>query len=141
MRNLDGTRAHSTWLDAQVGAVLLDKKLRLEHVYRLLLAAARAEGIGPTRLPDCLSVEKGSTFTLLGQDELGPAEFEQLLTETEPSAEVPDAETERMTMQAARVGQHIFASDIMRNCGERCVFCGLRPSAFGGRRMLLAGYI
>jgi putative restriction endonuclease len=141
MRNLDGTRANGARLDAQVGAVLRDEQPRLEHVYRLLLAAARAEGIGPERLPDFLSVENGGTFTLLGQEELGPAEFEQLLTETEPSAEIPDADTERMATQAARVGQHIFASDVLRNCGHRCVFCGLQPSAFGGRRMLLAGHI
>lgn len=141
MRNLDGTRANGARLDAQVGAVLRDKQSRLEHVYRLLLSAARAEGIGPERLPDFLSVENGGTFTLLGQEELGPAEFEQLLTETEPAAELPDGDTERMAMQAARVGQHIFASDVLRNCGKRCVFCGLQPSAFGGSRMLVAGHI
>jgi putative restriction endonuclease len=42
---------------------------------------------------------------------------------------------------AARVGQHVFAQNVLGNCGGTCVFCGLRPAAFGARRMLLAGHI
>ena len=30
---------------------------------------------------------------------------------------------------------------MLLNCGSQCVFCGLSPAAFGGRRMLLAGHI
>ena len=29
----------------------------------------------------------------------------------------------------------------LRNCGQRCIFCGLNPSTFGARRMLVAGHI
>jgi putative restriction endonuclease len=35
----------------------------------------------------------------------------------------------------------VFALDVLSNCGQRCVFCGLNPSAFGARRMLVAGHI
>jgi putative restriction endonuclease len=28
----------------------------------------------------------------------------------------------------ARVGQHVFALNVLTNCGRRCVFCGLNPS-------------
>jgi putative restriction endonuclease len=140
MLNLDGTRPNGARLDAEVGAVLRDEQPRLEHVYRVLLAAARAEGIGLSDLPDFLGIEDGGSFTLLGQEELGPAEFSELLSEVEPSL-VPDADTERVAMQTARVGQHFFAKGVLANCGETCVFCGLRPSLFGGRRMLLAGHI
>ena len=35
----------------------------------------------------------------------------------------------------------MFALNVLNNCGRRCVFCGLNPSAFGARRMLLAGHI
>ena len=44
-------------------------------------------------------------------------------------------------LAAARVGQHVFARQVLANCGGRCVFCGLRPAAFGAARMLLAGHI
>ncbi len=50
-------------------------------------------------------------------------------------------ETERITLAAARVGQHVFAVQVLANCGGQCVFCGLRPATFGARRMLLAGHI
>jgi putative restriction endonuclease len=54
---------------------------------------------------------------------------------------VVDLETERILLAAARVGQHVFARQVLANCGSRCVFCGLRPASFGATRMLLAGYI
>ena len=50
-------------------------------------------------------------------------------------------ETERILLAAARVGQHVFAQQVLANCGSRCVFCGLQPAAFGAKRMLLAGHI
>jgi hypothetical protein len=34
-------------------------------------------------------------------------------------------------LAAARVGQQVFALNVLSNCGQRCVFCGLNPSAFG----------
>jgi len=44
-------------------------------------------------------------------------------------------------LAAARVGQHVFALNVLANCGGRCVFCGLNPGPFGGKRMLVAGHI
>ena len=35
----------------------------------------------------------------------------------------------------------MFAQQVLANCGSQCVFCGLRPAAFGAKRMLLAGHI
>jgi putative restriction endonuclease len=59
-----------------------------------------------------------------------------------PAADgLPERETERILLGTARVGQHLFAQNVLHNCGDRCVFCGLSPAAFGGRRMLLAGHI
>jgi len=47
----------------------------------------------------------------------------------------------RILLAAVRVGQHVFAQQVLANCGSRCVFCGLRPTAFGAKRMLMAGHI
>ena len=52
-----------------------------------------------------------------------------------------ELETERILLAAARVGQHVFAQQVLANCRSRCVFCGLQPSSFGATRMLLAGHI
>ena len=46
-----------------------------------------------------------------------------------------------LLLAATRVGQHVFAQQVLANCGSRCVFCGLRPAAFGAKKMLLAGHI
>ena len=35
----------------------------------------------------------------------------------------------------------MFALNVLSNRGQRCVFCGLNPSAFGARHMLVAGHI
>jgi putative restriction endonuclease len=59
MANLDGSRSHGARWDALAGAMLRDDPTRFSRVYRVLLAAARAEGIGPGRLPDSLGLEHG----------------------------------------------------------------------------------
>jgi putative restriction endonuclease len=59
MANLDGSRSHGGKWDALVGATLRDDLARFSRIYRLLLQAARAEGIGPGRLPDFLELEHG----------------------------------------------------------------------------------
>jgi putative restriction endonuclease len=57
MANLDGSRSHGGKWDALVGATLRDDPARFSTIYRQLLQAARAEGIGPARLPDFLRLE------------------------------------------------------------------------------------
>ena len=41
-----------------------------------------------------------------------------------------EKQTEQIILAAARVGQHVFALNVLSSCGQRCVFCGLNPSAF-----------
>jgi putative restriction endonuclease len=145
MANLDGSRSHGARWDVLAGAMLRDDPARFSQIYRLLLHAARAEGIGPRRVPDFLGLEQGGELTLLGQDELDLSVLEQSLREQiERDADrgaFSPLETERILLAAARVGQHVFAQQVLANCGSRCVFCGLRPAAFGAKRMLLAGHI
>src|SRR6266699_2817686 len=49
MANLDGSRSHGGRWDVLAGAVLRDDPARFSGIYRLLLLAARAEGIDPDR--------------------------------------------------------------------------------------------
>jgi putative restriction endonuclease len=145
MANLDGSRSRGGKWDVLAGAMLREDPAHFAHIYRMLLRAARAEGIGRHSLPDFLDLEDGGEFALLGQDELGTSIFEnalrdQIARSTEGSGR-PEQETERILLAAARVGQHVFALNVLNNCGRRCVFCGLNPSAFGARRMLIAGHI
>jgi putative restriction endonuclease len=146
MANLDGSRSHGARWDALAGAMLRDDPARFSQIYRLLLHAARGEGIGPERLPDFLGLEQGGELALLGQDELDLSVLENSFREQlERDASDHDAlsvlETERILLAAARVGQHVFAQEVLKNCGSRCVFCGLQPASFGAKKMLLAGHI
>jgi len=144
MANLDGSRSHGGRWDVLAGAMLRDDPARFSRIYQVLLEAARAEGIGPGRLPDFLGLEHGGELALLGQDELDlsvlEADLEERIARHAAGPGWSERETERILLAAARVGQHVFARQVLANCGSRCVFCGLSP-AFGARRMLLAGHI
>src|ERR1700728_4713170 len=70
MANLDGSRSHGARWDALAGAILRDDPKRFTHVYRTILTAARAQGIGLGALPDFLGFEHGGELALLGQEEL-----------------------------------------------------------------------
>ena len=148
MANLDGSRSHGGRWDVLAGAILRDDPARFTRTYRVLFQAARLERIGPDRLADFLGLEHGGELALLGQEELDGSMLEasmreQIARDVESGArsEREIRETERILLAAARIGQHVFAQNVLRNCGEKCVFCGLSPGAFGARRMLLAGHI
>jgi len=145
MANLDGSRSHGARWDVLAGAMLRGDAARFAHIYRVLLHAARAEGIGPGRLPDVLELEHGGELTLLGQEELDisllEADLREKIARHAAGSELSELETERVLLAAARVGQHVFAVHVLANCGSRCVFCGLSPASFGAKRMLLAGHI
>ena len=145
MANLDGSRSHGARWDVLAGAMLRDDPARFSDVYRILMQAARAEGIGPARLPDFLGLELGGELALLGQEELDVSVLEAALRDQvsrrDAASVWSELETERILLAAARVGQHVFALHVLANCGSRCVFCGLAPAAFGAKRMLLAGHI
>jgi hypothetical protein len=65
--------------DILAGAILREDGARFTDIYRLLLRAARAEGIDRDRLHDFLDLQDGGEFALLGQDELGTSVFENAL--------------------------------------------------------------
>lgn len=111
----------------------------------MLLAAARAECIGDDRLPDFIGLEYGGELDLLGQDELKTSvlenAFRQQIAQRASEGLWSEQQTEQIILAAARVGQHVFALNVLSNCGQRCVFCGLKPMTFGAKRMLVAGHI
>jgi putative restriction endonuclease len=145
MANLDGSRSHGARWDVLAGAILRGDPARFSVTYRVLLHAARAEGIGPARLPDFLGLEQGGELALLGQEELNASDLEvalrSQLSQHRAASVWSERETERILLAAARVGQHVFARQVLANCDSRCVFCGLQPAGFGASRMLLAGHI
>jgi putative restriction endonuclease len=146
MANLDGSRSHGGRWDRLAGATLREHPEEFSRIYRLLLAGARAAGIGQDRLPDFLDLEAGGEFVLLGQEELDVSVVERdlqrrLVDWKATPGGLTERETERVLVAAARVGQHVFAARVLSNCGHRCVFCGLAPPSFNAPRMLLASHI
>ena len=102
MANLDGSRSHGAQWDVLAGARLREDPARFTDIYRVLLHAARAEGIGPSRLRDFLGLEHGGELILLGQDELDPSVLEaslrdQIARDASKSAWSP-LETERILL-------------------------------------------
>lgn len=146
MRNLNGSRPHGAKWDVVAGARLRNDPQNFSRTYRVLLTAARAEGVGIDQLPDFLDLEDGGELALLGQDELSLPVVEEVVRDVVTGAPADDAweeqETEQIVLGAIRVGQHVFARNVLTNCGDRCVFCGFTsPPAPNGKRMLLAGHI
>ena len=145
MANLDGSRSHGGKWDVLAGAILRDDPAHFTHIYRTLVSSARAESIGQDRLPDFLGLEYGGEFALLGQGELQTSALERAfkaqIAQRVSEGVFSEKQTEQIILAAARVGQHVFALNVLSNCGQRCVFCGLNPSTFGAKRMLVAGHI
>jgi putative restriction endonuclease len=114
MANLDGSRSHGGRWDVLAGAMLRDDPARFSWVYRVLLQAARAEGVGNDRLPDFLGLEHGGELALLGQEELDISVLEASLRD-QVSKQIggtvwSELETERILLAAVRVGQHGLAA-------------------------------
>ena len=62
MRNLNGSRPHGAKWDVLAGAALRDDPALFSHIYRMLMEAARAEGIGHDRLPDFLGLDTAASW-------------------------------------------------------------------------------
>jgi putative restriction endonuclease len=104
------------------GAMLRDDQARFSATYRVLLYAARAEGITPGQLPDFLNLQHGGELALLGQEELDisvlEARLRDQIAQHHGTSVWTDLETERILLAAARVGQHVFARQVLANCGS-----------------------
>jgi putative restriction endonuclease len=104
MANLDGSRSCGGKRDILAWAMLGEDSARFTDIYRLLLRAARAEGIDGDRLSDFLNLEDGGECALLGQDELGTSVFESALRDQiarrAPGGDWPEQDTERIILAA-----------------------------------------
>ena len=145
MANLDGSRSHGGRWDVLAGAMLRDDPSRFSGIYRLLLHAARAEGIDPARLPDFLGLEEGGELALLGQDELDISVLEAALRDqVSRHGGAACGRSWRPSGSCWRPpgsGSTCSPGRCWPTAASRCVFCGLRPASFGATRMLLAGHI
>lgn len=145
MANLDGSRAHGARWDQVAGATLREHPQRFVEVYRIMLASARAAGLAADTLPDFLFLEHGGDLVLLGQEELESSalerELEAVLRRHHGESAADLRATERIHLGAVRVGQHVFANNVLRNCGRRCVFCGMSPPGSKNNRLLVASHI
>lgn len=147
MLNLDGARANAGRAEPEVFLRLSSDPELFLRLYRRVLHAARAAGISSLRLPDFLDAE-GGALQLLGQDELGSAEIEQVAEERRAEREswarehsFDPRETTRLVEGRVRLGQHRFAKTVLQNYDRRCGFCGFAPRSLGDVGMLVASHI
>ena len=146
MANLDGSRSHGGKAEKEATAILLQSAAAgLLSNYATILEAARQENLDDGALPDFLGAEFAAP-EMLGQQEISDTEIEQAVAERVPrlasdsGLEVPA--TELLLVAVARVGQHVFARDVLANCDHRCVFCGLSPGKqLQGKGILRASHI
>jgi putative restriction endonuclease len=149
MANLDGSRRNGAKYEVEVAGQLLASPGHLAAIYRVVLAAARSEGLAESRLPDFLGLEdENDDLVLVGQEELDQRDVEAAVQKAVASwaarrLDLDERVTERLLVAAVRIGQHRFANDVLRNHGHRCVFCGLAVTTAGTRaaRMLVASHI
>lgn len=88
-----------------------------------LSRAAVPRGIGEARLPDFLGLERGGEPDLLGQDELRTSVLENAFKEQIAQRASEDvwlgSRQSRLSWPRSRVGQHLFAVNVLSNCGQR----------------------
>nr|WP_269640011.1 HNH endonuclease [Micromonospora chokoriensis] len=84
----------------------------------------------------------------MGQEELAQSDLEAAVhgQATRWAQKYPDIDeplTERLLTAVARVGQHRFARNVLKNNGHRCTLCGLgaRAGELIAHRMLVASHI
>ena len=115
------------------------------HLYNIVLSTARDRGISPQLLPDFLSLEGFDYSDLLGQEELDHQELSRVVTNLTAQKRVrllgDPAETERSVEQKVRIGQHKFATEVLKNFSHTCGFCGFSPQSLSGNKLLVASHI
>lgn len=144
--NLDGSRPNGARLDLLTGTRLRADPQLFAHIYRVVFAAARAEGIGNSLLPDFLNLEVGGQMHLLGQEKLDSTTIEdayeaEIVEWQRRLPSLTERETERLYMTTTRVGQHLFAQGVLGNCRDACVFCGMTSPPELGATLLVASHI
>ncbi|RPF20382.1 HNH endonuclease [Myceligenerans xiligouense] len=147
VQNLSGVpgRNRGATTDIELGRLLASDPDLVASTYQVILAAARNVGIGTERLPDFLGLEHGGSMVLLGQEEIDPHDLEDAVEQEIQQRRLEDLETdsatERALMQMIRVGQSAFASEVMRNFGDACAFCGFTLGDERRPTLLRAGHI
>ncbi|MBO0607553.1 HNH endonuclease [Myceligenerans salitolerans] len=147
VQNLSGVpgRNRGATTDIELGRRLAAEPERVAKTYRVVVTAARNVGIGRDRLPDFLGLEHGGSMVLLGQEEIDESDL-QTAVEKEMRRRLlenveTDAATERALMRMLRIGQSAFASEVLRNYGDACVFCGFTLGDGQRPTLLRAGHI
>jgi putative restriction endonuclease len=148
MLNLDGSRENSARLEPELFARLAAQPGLFSELYLRILNAARTAGFGPEQVPDFLDALPRQSVQMLGQDELGSTELGHFLEEhkeelgnLEESFHLGEQQTTRLVEQRARLGQHRFAAQVLRNYEHRCGFCGFAPHSLLNHGLLVASHI
>jgi hypothetical protein len=95
--------------------------------FQALLARRPVPGrrqVASCRLRPCCAWPPRSwsiTGTTVAVPRTGRPRLRDQISQHHGAGVLSDLETERMLLAAARVGQHVFARQLLANCGSRCV--------------------
>ena len=148
MLNLDGSRKNCAAFEPELFGVLAAHPDQFASLYFRIIAAG-VQQLGEDAVPHFLYSHRTDHYhLLLGQDELGEHELGLALVEAEDNRRMLEVEkgldeisTVRIIQQRARLGQHRFARDVLRNYDYTCAFCGFSPKHMPGHKLLLASHV
>lgn len=143
MANLDGSRTNGAKFDVDVSLHLSADRSLYVGIYKQIIETARTLGITSDVLPDYLGWTTTDLEALTLVDRVSESDMaasvEPVLRKWHSERpDIPAAETERMLLSSARIGQQRFAREVISNCDRKCVFCGF---ALGGLPGLAAGLL
>ncbi len=148
MLNLDGSRPNAAKDEPELFLRLSVEPDRFAALYLLVIHAAREAGLDERQVPDLLEGLEVDEIPMLGQDELGSRELALIADEQRDEIQrihtdfdLPEPATTRIVEQRVRLGQHRFATAVLRNYDHRCAFCGFAPRRLARHRMLVASHI
>lgn len=146
--NLNGGRVNTAKFERALWAELTNDIPRFENLYEVIIRAGRSVGLENDVLPDFLEIETHTLQSFLDADRVTRDELRDSVDidlqdwqATHPGDD--PAETERVLIGTARIGQKQFARRVLENYGHTCVFCGLgfRSNGLPASRMLIASHI
>ncbi|QTX05672.1 HNH endonuclease [Agromyces archimandritae] len=132
--------------EREVGIELTNSPSLLQALYAVLIEGARQAGLGRDQVPDFLGLETREFQAVNDSVRARAAEYNDEVDDRLrllDATETVDRVTEKMVRGTVRVGQQVFARQVLAASSFACAFCGLSALKHGmpSSRLLVASHI